>query len=160
MDAFRQAGAGAGEVKASRRPAHDLARSALRLVCGGLRPDDAGPTSRPVARVLVLFVALLASFPPHGASMQSATPVADVVAGMPLEVKIGQLILAGVEGDVLGDDSRYIVNDLHIGNVILMGRNFASPRQVLQLTQDLQKLAMSANGVPLLIGTDQEGSLA
>jgi len=40
-----------------------------------------------------------------------------------------------------------------------MGRNFDSPQQVLRLTQDLQDLAMSANGVPLLIGTDQEGGL-
>jgi beta-N-acetylhexosaminidase len=91
--------------------------------------------------------------------MQEATPVADGVASMPLEVKIGQLILAGVEDETVGDDSRHIIDDLHIGNIILMGRNFDSPRQVLQLTQDLQQLAMSANGEPLLIGTDQEGGL-
>jgi beta-N-acetylhexosaminidase len=112
-----------------------------------------------VGRSLVLIVALLGSLLPHGALMQDATPVADALAGMPLEVKIGQLILAGVEDDVVGDDSRHIINDLHIGNIILMGRNFDSPQQVLQLTQDLQHLAMSANGVPLLIGTDQEGGL-
>jgi beta-N-acetylhexosaminidase len=29
----------------------------------------------------------------------------------------------------------------------------------VQLTQDLQELAISANGVPLIIGTDQEGGL-
>jgi beta-N-acetylhexosaminidase len=91
--------------------------------------------------------------------MQEATPVADGVASMPLEVKIGQLILAGVEDETVGDDSRHIIDDLHIGNIILMGRNFDSPQQVLQLTQDLQQLAMSANGVPLLIGSDQEGGL-
>jgi beta-N-acetylhexosaminidase len=78
---------------------------------------------------------------------------------MPLEVKIGQLILAGVEDETVGDDSRHIIDDLHVGNIILMGRNFDSPQQVLRLTQDLQDLAMSANGVPLLIGTDQEGGL-
>jgi beta-N-acetylhexosaminidase len=91
--------------------------------------------------------------------MQEATPVADAVARLPLEVKIGQMILAGVEDETVGDDSRHIINDLHIGNVILMGRNFDSPRQVLQLTQDLQQLAIGANGVPLLIATDQEGGL-
>jgi beta-N-acetylhexosaminidase len=91
--------------------------------------------------------------------MQEATPVADAIASMPLEVKIGQLILAGVEDETVGDDSRHIIDDLHVGNIILMGRNFDSPQQVLRLTQDLQDLAMSANGVPLLIGTDQEGGL-
>ncbi|MBW3631432.1 MAG: beta-N-acetylhexosaminidase [Chloroflexi bacterium] len=83
----------------------------------------------------------------------------DEVAAMPLDVKIGQMILAGVEDETVGDDARHIINDLHIGNIILMGRNFDSPEQVLRLTQGLQDLAMSANGVPLLIGTDQEGGL-
>jgi beta-N-acetylhexosaminidase len=91
--------------------------------------------------------------------MQEATPVADALAGLPLEVKIGQMILAGVEDETVDDDSRHIINDLHVGNVILMGRNFDSPQQVLQLTQDLQELAIRANRVPLLIGTDQEGGL-
>jgi beta-N-acetylhexosaminidase len=117
------------------------------------------PAARPVSWTLVLAVALLTSFMPHGAAMQEATPVADEVASMPLEVKIGQLVLAGVEDEIAGDDSRHIINDLHIGNIILMGRNFDSPQQVLQLTRDLQDLAMRANGVPLLIGTDQEGGL-
>jgi beta-N-acetylhexosaminidase len=96
---------------------------------------------------------------PFRASVQEATPVADAVTGMLLEVKIGQMILAGVEDETVGEDSRHIINDLHIGNIILMGRNVDSPEQVLRLTRDLQELALSANGVPLLIGTDQEGGL-
>jgi beta-N-acetylhexosaminidase len=104
-------------------------------------------------------MALLASLIPQSALPQEATPVADAVAGMPLEVKIGQMIIAGVQDETVGEDSRHIIDDLHIGNIILMGRNFDSPEQVLRLTQDLQDLAMGANGVPLLIGTDQEGGL-
>jgi beta-N-acetylhexosaminidase len=112
-----------------------------------------------MGRTLVLALALLASLIPHGALPQDATPVADAVAAMPLEVKIGQMILAGMEDETVGEDSRHIIDDLHIGNIILMGRNFDSPEQVLRLTQDLQDLAMGANGIPLLIGTDQEGGL-
>ncbi|HLL49090.1 MAG TPA: beta-N-acetylhexosaminidase [Thermomicrobiales bacterium] len=107
----------------------------------------------------MLAVALLASLVPREALMQDATPGADALAAMPLEVKIGQMILAGVQDETVGDDSRHIINELHIANIILMGRNFDSPDQVLRLTQDLQELAMDANGVPLLIGTDQEGGL-
>jgi beta-N-acetylhexosaminidase len=143
----------------NRRRARNGAGSALRLVSSLLRRRDVAPTTQPVGRTLVLATALLASLIPRGASPQEATPVADAVAGMPLEVKIGQMIVAGVEDESVGDDSRHIINDLHIGNIILMGRNFDSPKQVLRLTQDLQDLAMRANGVPLLIGTDQEGGL-
>ena len=123
--------------------------------------------SRPLERMqsrfrshtFLLAVALMASLIPGHALMQGATPVPDTLAEMPLDVKIGQMILAGVEVETAGDDARHIINDLHIGNIILMGRNFDSPEQVLQLTRGLQDLAMSANGVPLLIGTDQEGGL-
>lgn len=85
--------------------------------------------------------------------------MADAVAGMPLEIKIGQMIVAGVQDATLGADSRHIIEELHIGNIIFMGRNVESPEQVLRLTRDLQALALRANGVPLLIGTDQEGGL-
>jgi beta-N-acetylhexosaminidase len=89
-----------------------------------------------------------------------ATPVAgDPVASLPLEVKVGQMIISGVTDTEVGDDSRHIIEDLHIGNIILMGRNFDNPEQVLALTQGLQDLAMEVNGIPLIIGTDQEGGL-
>jgi len=81
----------------------------------------------------------------------------DPLAAMPLETKIGQMLIAGVLDTELGDDERQIIADLHVGNVILMGRNFDSPEQVRSLTRDLQGLAQTANGVGLLIATDQKG---
>ncbi len=95
---------------------------------------------------------------------QEGTPVAtplsdDPIANLPLEVKVGQMIIAGVTGATADSDAEHIVRDLHIGNVILMGRNFDSPEQVLKLTQDLQAMALDANGIPLIIGTDDEGGL-
>ncbi len=83
----------------------------------------------------------------------------DPLALMSLEVKIGQMLMAGVQDEELGDDERQVIADLHVGNVILMGRNFDSPDQVLSLTQDLQRLAVASNGAGLLIATDQEGGL-
>jgi beta-N-acetylhexosaminidase len=76
---------------------------------------------------------------------------------VPLEIKIGQMIMAGIAGKAADDDARYVVDELKIGNVILMGRNVESPQQVLALTQGLQSLAATALGIPLLIATDQEG---
>jgi beta-N-acetylhexosaminidase len=75
----------------------------------------------------------------------------------PIEVKIGQLVMAGIPGPTVAADARHLIRDLHVGNVILMGRNVESPAQVLALTRDLQELALAAHGLPLLIATDQEG---
>jgi beta-N-acetylhexosaminidase len=117
------------------RPAQDVDGS-----CGALPAPEAQPLT-PLP---------LASQP--GAPLDPRTLI-------PLEVKIGQLIMAGVEGTTLTDDARHVIGDLHVGNVILMGRNVDSPAQVLALTRDLQGLAVAENGIPALIGTDQEGGL-
>lgn len=81
----------------------------------------------------------------------------DEIARLPLEVKIGQMLMAGVRGTDLGDDARWVIGQLHVGNIILMGRNAAAPATVLRLTQELQAEALRTNGVGLLIGIDQEG---
>jgi beta-N-acetylhexosaminidase len=60
---------------------------------------------------------------------------------------------------VLGDDEAGLVRDGNLGNVILMGRNVDDPDQVLTLTRALQEAALMANGVGMLIATDQEGGL-
>lgn len=82
-----------------------------------------------------------------------------LVVGMTTEQKVGQIMMAGVEDVVLGGDEAELVRDLHLGNVIRMGRNVDDPEQVLALTQDLQREAQEANGVGMLIATDQEGGL-
>ncbi len=82
---------------------------------------------------------------------------AGTVPDLSLEIKVGQLIMAGVAGTSVSDDARYLIDELHIGNVILMGRNVESPRQILALTTDLQRCALASLGIPLLIATDQEG---
>lgn len=106
--------------------------------------------------VVVLLLAPMSS----GVDRSSrASAFASVGQGMSLEVKIGQLLMAGVAGRTLSDDARHVIADLHVGNVVLMGPNVDSPGQVLALTRELQRLAVEANGVGLLIGTDQEGGL-
>ena len=67
------------------------------------------------------------------------------------------MLMAGVDGTEVGADATHVIGELHVGNVILLGRNVTSPAQVLALDQGLQKLAMASNGIPLLIATDQEG---
>ncbi len=116
--------------------------------CGEVPPPAAAPS--PIA--------------PPEAQPITATPVISASpqpddADLALQIKIGQLIMAGVIGTELTDDARHIITDLHIGNIILMGRNVDSPEQILSLTQDVQQLSLASNGYAALIGTDQEGGL-
>ena len=83
--------------------------------------------------------------------------VAGPAPELPLEVKIGQMLMTGFTGTALRAEARHLIAGLHIGNVVLMGHNVGTPAQVLRLTRDLQSLALEANGAGLLVATDQEG---
>lgn len=78
-----------------------------------------------------------------------------IVASMSKTEKIGQMVMIGIQGTKVDDDSLYMLNQYHMGGVILFDRNMESPEQVKQLTSDLQ--AQSNEKVSLFIGIDEEG---
>lgn len=99
-------------------------------------------------------------------SAQEETPIAQqnltidekvdkIVASMSKTEKIGQMVMIGIQGIKVDDDSLYMLHQFHMGGVILFDRNMESPEQVKQLTSDLQ--AQSNEKVPLFIGVDEEG---
>lgn len=77
------------------------------------------------------------------------------VASMSQTEKLGQMVMIGIQGTKVDDDSLYMLNQYHMGGVILFDRNMESPEQVKQLTSDLQ--VQSNEKVPLFIGIDEEG---
>lgn len=78
-----------------------------------------------------------------------------IVASMSQTEKLGQMMMIGIQGTKVDDDSLYMLHQFHMGGVILFDRNMESPEQVKQLTSDLQ--AQSNEKVPLFIGIDEEG---
>lgn len=78
-----------------------------------------------------------------------------IVESMSQTEKLGQMVMIGIQGTKVDDDSLYMLNQYHMGGVILFDRNMESPEQVKQLTSDLQ--AQSNEKVPLFIGIDEEG---
>ena len=77
------------------------------------------------------------------------------VASMSQTEKLGQMVMIGIQGTKVDDDSLYMLHQFHMGGVILFDRNMDSLEQVKQLTSDLQ--AQSNEKVPLFIGIDEEG---
>lgn len=100
------------------------------------------------------------------AEQPSAVPVAEqdipigekvdkIVASMSEAEKVGQMVMIGVQGEDVNDDSLYMLHQYHIGNVILFDRNMKSKQQVKNLTGDLQ--IQAGQKVPIFIGVDEEG---
>ena len=114
-----------------------------------------------LATAAALGVCLLISLPISTAGQQQADPL---VTDVPLEMKIGQLLMVGFRGTTLTED-HFILRDLrqhHLGGVILFDydlalkqadRNIRSPEQLKRLIASLQDAAT----IPLLVAVDQEG---
>jgi beta-N-acetylhexosaminidase len=76
-----------------------------------------------------------------------------------LEQKIGQMLWFGWQGEPpdaslqISERPRTLLQEFLVGGIILMGRNLRDPRQVAELTTQLQ----AESQVPLFVGVDQEG---
>ena len=69
--------------------------------------------------------------------------------------KLGQMVLIGVHGTDVNDDSRFMLHQYHIGGVILFDRNLETKEQVQTFAANLQNAADGK--IPLFIGIDEEG---
>ena len=80
-----------------------------------------------------------------------------LVANMSDADKVGQLLMIGIHGKTLNDDSKFMINEYRVGGIILFDRNMESKDQVKSLIADINKTGKSAGLTPLFIGIDQEG---
>ena len=77
-----------------------------------------------------------------------------------LDEKIGQMILIGMDGLSAGDDVKTMIQEEHVGGIILYGKNIKSPDQTVKLTNELKAINQKVNpSLPLFISVDQEGGL-
>ncbi len=78
---------------------------------------------------------------------------------MTVKQKIGQLFMVGFDSTTVNSHIETLIRDYNVGNVILFERNCKTPQQTFKLVQDLQRLAIKHNGVPMFIGIDQENGM-
>ena len=91
-----------------------------------------------------------------GASQMTPEERADaVLAQMTLSEKIGQMVMIGVHGTKLDDDSRFMLAEYAVGGVILFDRNLETAEGVRRFTKELQ--AARHGEPPLFIAIDEEG---
>ncbi|GGG83076.1 beta-N-acetylhexosaminidase [Paenibacillus radicis (ex Gao et al. 2016)] len=83
-------------------------------------------------------------------------PLDRQIADMSLEDKVGQMIIAGIDGKVIDPEASKMIKDERIGGIILYGNNISDLQGMVALVNAL-KQANAGNSVPLLISVDQEG---
>ncbi|MBS0627820.1 MAG: hypothetical protein JSS09_06370, partial [Verrucomicrobia bacterium] len=64
---------------------------------------------------------------------------------MTIEEKVGQLFIVCFKGEEANEDSKTLIQKLHVGGIIYYdwANGLYSPKQVLALSSDLQKLTLN-----------------
>ncbi len=75
---------------------------------------------------------------------------------MTLRQKIGQMIIVGFDGYEPSEAVKDMIQNYHVGSVILFTRNIKDSSQLVKLNNDLKALNKD-NLLPLIISADQEG---
>ena len=84
------------------------------------------------------------------------TKLEKVLSGMSLDEKIGQLIIAGIDGTNINAASNQLIEQYKIGGVIFYAENAETSEQTKAFVNNL-KVANQTNQYPLFISIDQEG---
>lgn len=74
---------------------------------------------------------------------------------LPLETRVGQLFMMGVDTAGLTETARQAIASGRIGSVVLLGNSTAGSMEIRQLTAQLGSLGTA--DLPLLVAVDQEG---
>ena len=75
---------------------------------------------------------------------------------MTLEEKIGQMLIVGFEGEHIDNNIKQMIEDHHVGGVILFSRNVRDSNQLLKLINSLKDIN-TKNNIPLFLSVDEEG---
>jgi beta-N-acetylhexosaminidase len=89
-------------------------------------------------------------------SLTADSRVKAALENMTLSQKIGQLLLANVEGNEISDDTCHFIQSLEPGGVFFKPGNIISPQQMRRFTSELQKCAEDSR-IPMFTALDHEG---
>ena len=81
------------------------------------------------------------------------------VKEMTLKEKLGQLILPGFHSTYYDDQVKTLIEDYHVGNILLFTRNFENATQMRELTKTIHDKVLEHTGHIPFIAIDQEGGL-
>ena len=121
-------------------------------------PTASGPESAAPSASAPETTSPVASFPAGSeppASTSAPDPVAEQMAAMTLEEKVGQLFIAGFYGTEDGDYVDSLIRDYKVGGLIFFGRNVGTAEELTALVNDLR--AQNGDYIPLFFSVDQEG---
>lgn len=84
-------------------------------------------------------------------------PLSEQINQMTLAEKVGQMIIIGVEGTTVNEQTQELIEQYHVGGIILYQHNILNKGQTLTFLNELKQLNSKLNNIPLWLSVDQEG---
>src|SRR4029078_3428773 len=82
-------------------------------------------------------------------------PTGDVVSGMSVERKVGQLMSVALHGTKITSSLEAMIRDRGIGGVILYSENFTDAAGLAKIVADLDEIARDAKALLLFLVLDR-----
>lgn len=76
---------------------------------------------------------------------------------MTLDEEIGQMVIAGIDGYEVDDNTKSLLKDYHVGGFILYGYNVKDAMQLTELLNNIKNENSSYDNIPLFLSVDEEG---
>lgn len=93
---------------------------------------------------------------PEPAPEPPVDPIKEQIAEMSIQEKLGQMVVVGLDGYVIDENTSTLIEKYKVGGFILFKQNVQSPEQLLNLINSL-KGANTKNRIPLFVSVDEEG---
>ena len=90
-------------------------------------------------------------------SLKEKREIENQINSMTLEEKIGQLVISGFKGETISKELKELIEEYHIGGVILFSANIKDSNQLIELTNSIKDINSTTSRVPIFISVDQEG---
>lgn len=83
--------------------------------------------------------------------------VREAMQSMSIAKKLGQLVMVGIDGYELDEQTRDLIQQDYVGGVVIFGRNVRDSLQLRTLLDSLKQVNAAVNGIPLFLSVDEEG---
>jgi beta-N-acetylhexosaminidase len=119
-------------------------------------PPSATPTPPPAATATATASAPTSASPSVSPPSSPGDEIETQISSMSLAQKVGQMLLAGVEGTTVDKSAKRMISEDHVGGLILFKNNLGGIAGSVGLINGLKK-ANAGNPAPLFMSVDQEG---
>ena len=83
-----------------------------------------------------------------------------MLSEMTLEQRVGQLFVLSFEGETFTPELASVIQDLHVGGILLFGPNVSSLPQLRTVVEQAQEASVASGAqIPLFIAIDHEGGI-